>query len=67
MHTNYFWLRRSLSCKLLDVGNGFSGDIDVCLPSSCALLKLVPGWLQRADMKWDGLQVPPCICSEAVQ
>lgn len=58
MQRNYFWLRKPLSCKLVVAENGFSGDIAICLPCSCALPKLVPGWCQRAEMKRDRLQCP---------
>ena len=58
MYRSYFWLRKSLSCKLLEVGAEFRGDIAICLRCSCALPKLVPGRFQGAEMKPDGLQCP---------
>lgn len=59
---------KSLSRKLLEVGEGFRGDVAVCLRCSCTLPKLVLGRFQRVEMKLDGFQCPrapaPGLCND---
>lgn len=59
---------KSLSRNLLEVGNGFRGDVAVCLRCSCTLPKLVLGRFQRVDMKLDGFRCPcvpaPGLCDD---